>query len=925
MDNVSSIKEWRTAVPRYQPATNLMINKKALIISAAAAVLCSATLAFSGCDKAVLTAETEPISAADVEAVTEALENADRYSEIVPDKPSGIYLKGEQPGEITLTYDQTLGEVRYTNNCATPVRDSKIAKNNVIPLSYDNTGDGETTQTVIRCAAFDADGNRTTEVYTFVYTAADEDRFTMPVISVVSDKRNFYSNETGILVPGKLRDEVTKHGNPKGWQPWYDNANYYGRGIEWERPISLNVFDENGSEVLWQNCGVRVSGGYTRVNTQKSLRFYARRDYTPDTGVFSYSFWPGLRGSHTGTPASFSDTVLLRGGSNNEGNAVFTTPSLLLLLQGTDLDCPAITPVVEFINGRYAGIVTQLEDFDEDFFLVNYGVEKEDLTTMKGTVGELLVPAGWHVDDGPASEETEFYKMLDFIGDNDMRDDENYSRACEMIDMQNFIEYIAFEMYVGNTDWPDNNMRAWRYNKNGYDPTVTDGIHDGRWRFLTKDLDLSFGYGSYGYDNDPYSFMRGRSHLRMKNLFSSLIKNEEFSDLFYTYMYTLAEAVMAPERVEHVFDLMQVYTGRETAYSISTLKIAGGSRGNWNWGFDVLRSYALGRPSYIEKYTKKAAGRGVSSVTMNIENGDMGEVRLGWFGIDNGDTRSYLQKTRIPLEVNPADGCDYEISYYACRMVDGYLIADGVNASVTVKFKESAENADETPAIVINEVVFRGTDRKWIELYNTTDEDYVLHGWSIGKQNSSSKARVLQNTTIPAHGYALVCSTDYSNSRGAAGLYITMSFGDGDTLYLFDKAGAVVDSVSLSSPSKTVHLGRIPDGGALTELSPDEATPGSANRMDDPFTPYFSEKFEPYLLAWGRVYELDDYFYEKDGTMMVKSSSLTSFLAESSGAELLRYMKKQTGDITLDSLVEASREMSGSVRYLPELKSVIIG
>lgn len=914
----------RTA--RRTPAFNFMLNKKAIVITAIAALLYSVTLAFSGCGKADIITDMEPVADTDVKAVTEALENDGKHTEIVPDKPSGIYKKGEQPGEIKVSFDASLGEVRYTTNCATPDRDSKIAKEGVIPLSYDNTGDGATTQTVIRCAAFNSEGKRTTEVYTFVYTAASEDRFTMPVVSIVSDKRNFYSNETGILVPGKLRDEVTKHGNPAGWQPWYDNANYYGRGIEWERPVSLNVFDESGREVLWQNCGVRVSGGYTRVNTQKSLRLYARRDYTPDTGVFGYSFWPGLRGNHTGTPASFSDTVLLRGGSNNEGNAVFTTPCLLMLLDGTDLDCPAITPVVEFINGRYAGVVTQLEDFDEDFFLVNYGVEKEDLTTMKGTVGELLVPAGWHVDDGPESEETVFYEMLDFIGDNDMRDPENYSRACQMIDMQNFIEYIAFEMYVGNTDWPDNNMRAWRYNKNGYDPSVTDGIHDGRWRFLTKDLDLSFGYGSYGYDNDPYAFMRGRSHLRTKNMFSSLIKNEEFSDLFYTYMYTLAEAVMAPERCEHVFDLMQVYTGREIAYSISSLKIAGGSRGNWNWGFDVLRSYALGRSSYIEKYTKKAAGKGVSAITMNIENADCGEVRLGWFGIENGDVRSYLQKTRIPLEVIPCDGYDYEISYYACRIVDGYLIADGVNASVTVKFTKSSDVAGSSPAIVINEVMFRGTDHKWIELYNNTDNDYTLHGWSIGKQKSADKARVLQNTVIPSHGFALICSTDYSNSRGVDGLYVTMSFGDGDTLYLFDQAGAVVDSVELSSPSKTVHLGRVPDGGAVIELSQNEATPGSANRTDDPFTPYFSEKFEPCLLAWGRVYEFEDYFYEKDGAIMVKGSALTGLLAEGSGAELWRYMKKQTGDIPLDRLTEASGTMTGgSVRYLPELGSVIIG
>ncbi|MGN1410410.1 MAG: CotH kinase family protein [Eubacteriales bacterium] len=863
---------------------------------------------------------TPSVNNDDVEAVS----NAALYSqsEITPDVQSGIYVTGEEPKTVSFDYEVNEEKntvLRYSLSCATPDSGSKICSDGVLDIEYKDTGDGASYQAVIRCALFE-DEERVSDVYTFVYIHAAEDRFYLPVVSIVSDKNNFYSNQTGILVEGVMR----QNGNPPGWQPWYDNANYYGRGMEWERPVALTVFDESGNLGLSQNCGVRVSGGYTRVNRQKSLRLYARRDYTPDTGVFAYSFWSGNRGSHTGTPASFSDTVLLRGGSNNEGNALFTTPCLLMLLEGTDLDSPAITPVVEFINGRYYGIVTQLEDYDEDFFLVNYGVEKEDLTTMKGTVGELLVPAGWHVDDGPEEEQSEFYDMLKYIIRSDMTDPECYARACEMIDIQNFIEYMAFEGYIGNTDWPDNNLRAWRYNKNGYDPDG-EGVFDGRWRFLTKDLDLSFGYGSFNANANPYTFLQGGSNLLLKNIYNSLMKNSEFSDLFYNYMCTLAEAVVTPERCEKIFDLMQVYTGKEVAYSISAVGVGGGSRTNWNNGFDVLRDYSISRSAAVLRHTKSASKQNYGEITVNYSAG--GVVELGWYAIESSQPRSYLQQSRVPLEIYPDDGYEIaEVTYSGCHIDgDGYLIADGNTASVNVTF--TAVEAESDSGVVINEVMFRGTEIEWVELYNSTDEDIILSGWSLGKSTNIKKAKSFADTVIESKGYALICCTDNANTAGIKGLRVILSLGSGDTLYLYNSAGETVDTLELESPSKTVHIGRIPDGGDAVQLSLSEATPGSSNAMESDKGAFGSDKFVPYMLAWGRVYDIDDYFYEKDGVTYANNSALMELLSgDNRGVELYRYIKKQPADMTLDDLVEGSSIMDGaSVRFLPELKSVIVG
>lgn len=877
------------------------------------AALLSALL-LAGCSTAP---SLPPVNENDLARI--ASEPADTAA-ITADIPEGIYITGEEPNEITFSWNGD-AELRWTSNCATPEADSDLAENGTVPLTYKNTGDDASWQSTIRCALF-KNGERISDVQTFVYTHAAEDRFTMPVVTLVGDKDDLYSYDRGILVAGKL----SVGANPVGWQAWYHAANYYMRGIEWERPIAVSVFDERGSLRFSGNGGLRASGGYTRYNTQKSLRIYARKTYTPDSGVFPYAFWGNLRGSQTGTPVSYSDTVLFRGGSNNEHSSLFTTPALLLLLEGTSVDTPAVQTVVEYINGAYKGVVTQLEDFDEDYFEHHYGVPKEHLTTVKGSVGEVFEKGGWRIDDGPREELNTFNEMLQFVVRKDMSDPENYAKACEMLDIRNFIEYFAYEAFIFNTDWPQNNMRVWRYNGNdtedGYNPAA-EGVFDGRWRFLPKDLDLSFGYQNSAKSANPYVYMSESCSLLMKNCWSSLMKNEEFADLFYTYMCTLAGEVMTYERCSAMFDLVQVYTGREVAVSAVSLGVVSGSRGHWNNSFDTMRKFALSRGPAVIRFTKTETKRNLSDVSVQIE-GD-GTVQLGWYDISSGAVREYLRDTRIPLEFSR----DGEISVTGGHIDgNGYLTAEDASCVVTVVFpaEESVEK-NEPQSIVLNEVRFRGDGIEWIELYNPTDKAIPLDGWSLGKDRTADRAQEFAATVIEPDGYALICCTDYSNSAGIEGLQIPMSLGNGDTLTLFDETGETVDTMLLETPSKYIHLGRYPDAGDVIQLSSDEATPGTENVIAEYGGAFTSDNFKPYMLAWGRAYKLDDYFYEKDGETYVRRNALYALCDERAAtSSLTLWLKKQKTDMPLDDLIAESAEMDGpTVRRVEELDSLIIG
>jgi hypothetical protein len=133
-----------------------------------------AALLLSGCstESPILTAPLAPVNEHDLAVVTSQLHADD--AEIVPDLPAGVYTVEEQPKTITFSWDKGpngTAELRWTNNYAPPKADNKLAEDGIVPLYYDETGDGLSSSAIIRCALYD-NGEQVSDVYTFVYLCA---------------------------------------------------------------------------------------------------------------------------------------------------------------------------------------------------------------------------------------------------------------------------------------------------------------------------------------------------------------------------------------------------------------------------------------------------------------------------------------------------------------------------------------------------------------------------------------------------------------------------------------------------------------------------------------------------------------------------------------------------------------------------------
>jgi hypothetical protein len=130
---------------------------------------------------------------------------------------------------------------------------------------------------------------------------------------------------------------------------------------------------------------------------------------------------------------------------------------------------------------------------------------------------------------------------------------------------------------------------------------------------------------------------------------------------------------------------------------------------------------------------------------------------------------------------------------------------------------------------LMNEIYSRGVtnDPDWIELYNTTSAQLDISGYKIydsgGQAGTKPKMTFPTGTVIPANGFFAVV-TDISTSIDPSGFGLSSG---GETVWLEDKSGAIIDSIAFTAMDTSQSYGRYPDGKAWALLN--KRTKGASN------------------------------------------------------------------------------------------------
>ena len=538
---------------------------------------------------------------------------------------------------VELSTSVTGGVVRYTLDGSEPTTNSPVYASpivlasragqtngiSMIPTNFEDPGppfyegwmapSGEVFKIhTVRAKVFKPGGLPSRPVtQSYLIDPAGIGRFSMPVMSLATDDANLFSNETGIYVKGH-------------------HTNYAQSGSAWERPGSLEFINTNGSVAFNTEIGVRINGNSTRTRPRKALRIYAKN---PNT--LPFQLFPDK------TVSQFS-TFLLRAGGNDWGNTIFRDAYMQSLVAHTGLDRQHSRPVVVFINGEYWGVHNIRDRFDEGYFKNHYGLTESDYVQLDTVV---TPPAnGFPIyDTGNEAYVADYFDLMSFVNEQGVVSTANYAAVTERIDIGNFADYYATEIYSGNSDWPGNNVRLWRSVSTNRAPDAPYR-HDGRWRWMLFDTDLALGADFFyvpGHDDfAQYNALAqaaspvqtyGANSTNATLLFRRLLESPQFKKLFVTRFSDHLNTSFTTNRAVAQLNSMAALYAPEMAEHAARW----GKPTNWSNDVDRIRQYVSQRNGAVWGHLRAFfALQESKSITVDVSDRSEGLVQVNSVTLD---------------------------------------------------------------------------------------------------------------------------------------------------------------------------------------------------------------------------------------------------------------------------------------------------
>lgn len=333
--------------------------------------------------------------------------------------------------------------------------------------------------------------------------------YTLPILSIVSDKDNFFSHEKNSETGGIY----IYTGPPVG-----DNT-----GNGWTRQASAELFGGPQQHDFTTDCGVRLHGGHGRLpekNPKHSFRLVFKKEYGPSKLEYplfgdSAEFDQLVLRCHFGNSWQHQDPVRRPRGQYTRD---VWARRMQRKMGHTAVDA---LYVHLFLNGMYWGLYNIAERVDEQFGKSHFGGKKSEYDVVK-----IEEEGGRHLEAsegtlakwnrmietvGKASDDTYYYMLQgkDASGKDD-------ATIEPLLHIESFIDYMIINQYAGNTDWDHHNWYAVAHRED-----KSNGF-----RFLCWDSEQIFESSSDNVvpENEGKNYPTG--------IFHALLKNDKFANRY---------------------------------------------------------------------------------------------------------------------------------------------------------------------------------------------------------------------------------------------------------------------------------------------------------------------------------------------------------------------------------------------------------
>ncbi len=330
----------------------------------------------------------------------------------------------------------------------------------------------------------------------------------------------------------------------------------------------LTMFHFKKQIIKDQLIEISIKGSFTAEYPLKSLKIKFDKNQDNSTGSI-LNVEDKLANHHLDVIRNFS----LRNSGNDfyESYIKDISYSQLAIDMKLDLELSYYRIVQVFVNDKFYGLLNMRTEKNRTALSKLMDVSKGDLNIIKinhigGGVEELEYKHG---------DEAKMNELVTAVFSR------NTTKLKELLDLQNVADYIAYQDFIGNSDWPFNNVEIY-------------SVVDGKFRFFLYDLDFAGTRNKYFFlDDNPNGFVY--------NMFKALMEDDATKAMFeesqrkivnYAHTSKFKQIVRAnAHRIEN-----------EISYNISKYAVPS-SHAEWYLELEkVQNQYELRRDEYIDYY-----------------------------------------------------------------------------------------------------------------------------------------------------------------------------------------------------------------------------------------------------------------------------------------------------------------------------------
>ena len=418
----------------------------------------------------------------------------------------------------------------------------------------------------------------------------------LPVISLSSDPKNLWDPVNGMLANGNIIKEAA------GKLPFKNSTYRKVKNSGARFPVHVEMYDTDGTTVLNQDAQFSLMGDFSLDMPQKSMKFRAKSKYGAKT--FAASLFPDREYTE------YKSFVLRNSGNDSMWTRLLDGfESRLLDDCGATVMHQAWRPVAVYLNGVYWGHMNLRERVDKYFVAQHEGLTLDDADRFD------ILQASGAVKYGSNKEYKAMVKKIK--AGNPAKNEEDLQYILDNVDVDNLFEYMAFEMFVGNSDI--GNTRYYRLKGT-----------DSKWRWIWYDADYGLFMSNF---NSPRSYTKesGMGDQKIDNtIFRKLLSVPEYKQMFlaklgeiFQHLTTERMLEVLEPMVEEITPEMELHWARwgeendKMVFSDVPTTVDGAYR-YWEKRVDRLRNVIKKRPTLLWEMVQAAFEQTDAQMEMNF-------------------------------------------------------------------------------------------------------------------------------------------------------------------------------------------------------------------------------------------------------------------------------------------------------------------